>query len=111
MLPVSFAVYAWEVPDCWKGVAGEALKRAVERDCRPVASVSSFAGENGYWAVVRQSDISADGQSYLNRFSGDVLRWPPSLTEGPEEMVLVNVIPGMVGYPVGMANRCQRRFI
>ncbi len=93
MLPVSFAVYAWEVPDCWKGVAGEALKRAVERDCRPVASVSSFAGENGYWAVVRQSDISADGQSYLNRFSGDVLRWPPSLTEGPEEMVLVNVIP------------------
>lgn len=93
MLPVNSAVYAWEVPDCWNGIAGEALKRAVERDCRPTASVSSFAGENGYWAIMKLTDISSDGRSYLNRFSGNVLQWPPSLSEGPVEMVLVNVIP------------------
>ena len=93
MLPASFGIDVRDVSDSWTGLSGEDLKRAVERDCRPSASVSSFAGENGYWAIMKETDIAPDGKSYLNRFSGETLQWPPSLTEGPAEMVLVNVIP------------------
>lgn len=80
------------IGDAWIGLKGEELKHAVAASCAPTAYHTVSLGDDGLWEIFKHTDSDPSGGGYIDRFSGIPLEFAPSLSEGPPEATLVNVV-------------------